>query len=222
MNWKQFQDFSVFYFLSSCKISRTLCRTLYLFFSRVWVIFVLTLASLSTTPVLPVLLPAGHAGGHRVHQDKHVSEGTAAHPGSGGLPGSLPARLRPKVRLPRWPPIQRHQVSTSADTSRANGTALPVLWYYFKKLFICTHIYGGQVRIVLKRLICMCFSTGPACWRTLRSCQVFGSSSFTLYASYLPDRYVGVPPSFLFFVKTSIFFLASIRLCSFEDKWTHN
>lgn len=66
-----------------------------------WCIFPLPPISLSTRPVLPVLLPAGYAGSDRVHQDLLVGEGAAAHAGCGGLPGPLSPRLRPEVQLPR-------------------------------------------------------------------------------------------------------------------------
>lgn len=69
------------------------------------------LTSFFKHPVLPVLLPVGHAGSDRVRQDVLVCEGTAAHLGSGGLPGPLPPRLCPKVLLPNRAALQRHQVS---------------------------------------------------------------------------------------------------------------
>lgn len=103
-------SFCSFYPLIHWKLSRTSI------FNGVKPLFLLTLASFSSTQVLPLLLPAGHAGGHHVHQDMHVSEDTAAYPGRGGLSGSLSACLCREVILPHWPPVQRHQVSISADT----------------------------------------------------------------------------------------------------------
>lgn len=61
--------------------------------------------------VLPVLLPAGHAGCDCVRQDVFIGEDTAAHPGCSGVLGPLPSHLRPEVRVPRQPALQRHQVS---------------------------------------------------------------------------------------------------------------
>ena len=71
-----------------------------------WYIFLLPPISLSNYPVLPVLLPAGYAGSDCVHQDMLVSEGTAAHPGCGGVSGPLHPCFWPKVQVLCWPGLQ--------------------------------------------------------------------------------------------------------------------
>lgn len=63
--------------------------------------------SLCARAVLPVLLPAGHAGSDRVRQDQLVGEVPAAHAGRGGLLGALPRRFHLEVLLPRQPALRR-------------------------------------------------------------------------------------------------------------------
>lgn len=80
---------------------------------------------LLSPPVLPVLLPAGHARRDSVRPDLFVGEGAAAHAGRGRVPGALPPHLRAEVVLPGQPAVQHHQVSNAPDAARRRRVTSP-------------------------------------------------------------------------------------------------
>lgn len=101
----------------------------------------------------------------------------------------LPFVWHSKVQSFRSPsfieePVQRHRPTVRHETL----------------LSVCLRNFCSYSRwagcwcddMALNMCVCMCYCAGQVCWRTLRSCQAFGWSSFTLCASYLPDRYVCV------------------------------
>lgn len=68
----------------------------------------MSLSLFAKPAVLPVLLPAGDAGSHRLRENLYVGEGAATDAGRGRVPRSVPPRLQPEILLPRQPALQRH------------------------------------------------------------------------------------------------------------------